>query len=297
MWCVRHRALGRLGDRLAPHQAGPRRCPLDHPARRTGDLGDALILHRGQRADRGMTLIDPVNRSYSACGVPGERAKRAMPTVRTAKPALAWRYPTRTPGAIRITSPPAPGKAAVASAHSETGSRVRLRHAAKTTAHPSERRDWALAVPSRAAMTLDLSGSSRRKSMPPSPRAVQPRLRWLQPRPRCRPTARPGYRQRAHSAAPRLKARRTQPTAAGGGASSGRSSKPLRQPVQQTALMGEVQGVGDRVDDVDDLGHSNPAGAAVVLDGFQRSCATGVQNAVDPDDGVMTHPAGGRPLR
>src|SRR5262245_15336013 len=47
-----------------------------------------------------------------------------MPVVRNAKPALAWRYPRRAPVAKRITSPPAPGKAPAASAHSETGSRI-----------------------------------------------------------------------------------------------------------------------------------------------------------------------------
>ena len=41
-------------------------------------------------------------------------------------------------------------------------------------------------------MTLHLPGSSRRKWTPQSPRAVQPRLR-------CRPTARPGYRQKRTS--------------------------------------------------------------------------------------------------
>ena len=45
-----------------------------------------------------------------------------MPAVRTAKPALAWRYPTRTPAAVRIVSPPAPGRARAASAASEMGS-------------------------------------------------------------------------------------------------------------------------------------------------------------------------------
>ena len=50
------------------------------------------------------------------------RAKRAMPAARTPEPALAWRYPTRTPARVMITSPPAPGRATAASAHSETGS-------------------------------------------------------------------------------------------------------------------------------------------------------------------------------
>ena len=49
-------------------------------------------------------------------------AKRAMPAACNAKPALAWRYPTRTPAPVRITSPPAPGRARAASAASETGS-------------------------------------------------------------------------------------------------------------------------------------------------------------------------------
>src|SRR6478672_9213519 len=51
------------------------------------------------------------------------RGEDAMPVVRTADPALAWRYPRRAPVEKRITSPPTPGKAPVASAHSETGSR------------------------------------------------------------------------------------------------------------------------------------------------------------------------------
>ena len=46
-----------------------------------------------------------------------------MPVVRNAKPALAWRYPMRTPARVMKPSPPAPGKAPAASAHSETGSR------------------------------------------------------------------------------------------------------------------------------------------------------------------------------
>ena len=51
--------------------------------------------------------------------------------------------------------------------------------------------------------------------------------------------------------------------------------------VQQTALMGEVQGVGDRVDDVDDLGHSNPAGAAA-----QQSGCVGAVDKVHRDPQV-----------
>ena len=64
-----------------------------------------------------------------------------------------------TPAAVRITSPPTPGRAAVASAHMEAASRTSTKaHAGKTTPHPSERRHRALAVPSRAAMTPHLSG-------------------------------------------------------------------------------------------------------------------------------------------
>ncbi len=52
------------------------------------------------------------------------RAKCAMEVVRNATPAVAWRYPTRTPARVMKPRPPAPGKAAAASAHSETGSRI-----------------------------------------------------------------------------------------------------------------------------------------------------------------------------
>ncbi len=45
-----------------------------------------------------------------------------MPAVRNTKPALAWRYPTRTPAPVRITSPLTPGRATAASAASETAS-------------------------------------------------------------------------------------------------------------------------------------------------------------------------------
>src|SRR6185312_16299563 len=50
------------------------------------------------------------------------RAKRATPAVCTTKPALAWRYPRRTPAAVKRVSPPAPGSARAASAASERGS-------------------------------------------------------------------------------------------------------------------------------------------------------------------------------
>ena len=43
-----------------------------------------------------------------------------MPAVRNAKSALSWRYPTRTPARVRITSTPTAGRATAASAASET---------------------------------------------------------------------------------------------------------------------------------------------------------------------------------
>ena len=98
-----------------------------------------------------------------------------MPAVRNTKPALAWRYPIRTPARVRITRPPTPGRATAASAATETASGRSLTACRRTTAHPSEWRHWALAVPSLAAMTLDLPGSSRRKWLPYSPRALQSR--------------------------------------------------------------------------------------------------------------------------
>ncbi len=76
---------------------------LNAPARTTGN---AL----------GRTTTDP-ERTTPNGTAPG-RAKPAMPAVRNAKPALAWRYPTRTPAALRIVSPPAPGKARAASRRS-----------------------------------------------------------------------------------------------------------------------------------------------------------------------------------
>src|SRR6476661_4974270 len=68
-----------------------------------------------------MTTNDPERTAPN--GTAPDRGKDAMPAVRTAKPALAWRYPRRAPVEKRITSPPTPGKAPAASAHSETGSR------------------------------------------------------------------------------------------------------------------------------------------------------------------------------
>ena len=85
-----------------------RRPALNAPARTTGNA-----LGR-------MTTTDP-ERTTPNGTAPG-RAKPAMPAARTAKPALAWRYPMRTPAAVRIVSPPAPGKARAASAASEMGS-------------------------------------------------------------------------------------------------------------------------------------------------------------------------------
>src|SRR6478752_6125561 len=70
-----------------------------------------------------MTTNDPERTTPNGTAA-AERAKAAMPAVRTAKPALAWRYPRRAPVEKRITSPPTPGKAPAASAHSETGSRI-----------------------------------------------------------------------------------------------------------------------------------------------------------------------------
>src|SRR6478736_1753549 len=69
-----------------------------------------------------MTTNDPERTAPN--GTAPDRGKDAMPAVRTAKPALAWRYPRRAPVEKRITSPPTPGKAPAASAHSETGSRI-----------------------------------------------------------------------------------------------------------------------------------------------------------------------------
>ena len=109
-----------------------------------------------------------------------------MPAVRTAKPALAWRYPTRTPAAVKVTSPPTPGRAAAASAASERGSTpVAVRIASPATpggatpaspvSDPGSRSSLeagGTTVPSRAAMTLDIPGSLRRKWLAPSPRAL-----------------------------------------------------------------------------------------------------------------------------
>src|SRR6478736_8698449 len=66
-----------------------------------------------------MTTND-LERTTPNATAPGD----AMPAARNAKPALAWRYPSRVPVAKSITSPPSPGKAATASAHRETGTRI-----------------------------------------------------------------------------------------------------------------------------------------------------------------------------
>ena len=62
---------------------------------------------------------------------------------------------------------------------------IRRKHGGKTTPHPSDWRHWTFAVPARTALTLDRAKSHR---------ALQ---HWL----RCRPPARPRYRQLAGPAA------------------------------------------------------------------------------------------------
>src|SRR6185295_19252369 len=74
---------------------------------------------RATRNALGRTTINDPERTTP--NGPGP-AKRAIPAARTAEPALAWRYPTRTPAAVRMVSPPAPGRARAASAASEMGS-------------------------------------------------------------------------------------------------------------------------------------------------------------------------------
>ena len=59
--------------------------------------------------------MTPIGRHLTA---PDGRSARC-PLSAIAKPALAWRYPMRTPARVRITSPPTPGRATAASAHSE----------------------------------------------------------------------------------------------------------------------------------------------------------------------------------
>ena len=122
------------------------------------------------------------------------RAKNAIRVVRTATPALAWRYPTRTPARVMITNPPAPGKAPAASAHSETGRRAGCRQTCrKDDPAPIGCGIAGGAVPSRTPLTLDLAQSHR---------AVQPRLPRRSPAgPRHRRVAGPRYRQVAGPAA------------------------------------------------------------------------------------------------
>ena len=116
-----------------------------------------------------------------------------MPAVRNTKPALAWRYPMRTPARVRITSPPTPGRATAASAATETATGRSWRDAGETTAHRSETRHRALAMPSPALLTLDLAQSHR---------ASQPRLPRRSPAgPRHRQVAGPKYPQVAGPAA------------------------------------------------------------------------------------------------
>src|SRR6185295_1684618 len=74
---------------------------------------------RATRNALGRTTINDPERTTP--NGPGP-AKRAIPAARTAEPALAWRYPTPTPAAVRIVSPPVPGRARAASAASEMGS-------------------------------------------------------------------------------------------------------------------------------------------------------------------------------
>ena len=89
----------------------------------------APVVPGSWRLSRGATLAGVVlrlgdhgfdrRRLAAPCPAP-RRAKRARPAVRNAKSAFSWRYPTRTPARVRITSPPTAGRATAASAASET---------------------------------------------------------------------------------------------------------------------------------------------------------------------------------
>ena len=114
-------------------------------------------------------------------GAPG-RAKCAMPAARNAKPALAWRYPMRTPARVRKPSPPAPGKAAAASAHSETDSRIapttcRKDDPARIGSAPSGAGGAILDAADARPSAITSSGAPAR--LPPSP--VGPRDRQWRP--------------------------------------------------------------------------------------------------------------------
>ena len=94
-----------------------RRRELDCACTRTGSTPPGatlagVVLRLGDHGldRRGLAAPCPARR----------RAKRAMPAVRNAKSALSWRYPTRTPARVRITSTPTAGRATAASAASET---------------------------------------------------------------------------------------------------------------------------------------------------------------------------------
>src|SRR4029079_10136326 len=91
----------------------------DAPNRRYATLRRDPSLNAPGRTTRNpggrTTTNDPDRTTPNGPG----RAKCAMPANRIAKPALAWRYPMRTPARVRITSPPKPGRATAASAHSE----------------------------------------------------------------------------------------------------------------------------------------------------------------------------------
>ena len=100
--CLDSGVLGGVGP------AHPPRLPALLPARPVA---------RTTRNPRGRTTTNDPDRTTP--NGPGP-AKRAMPAVRNTKPALAWRYPIRTPARVRITSPPTPGRATAASAATET---------------------------------------------------------------------------------------------------------------------------------------------------------------------------------
>ena len=161
-----------------------RRRELDCACTRTGSTPPGatlagVVLRLGDHGFDRRRLAAP-------CPAP-RRAKRAMPAVRNAKPALAWRYPTRTPARVRITSPPTAGRATAASAASETATGRSWR-----ACRGNDRTPIGMA-PLGAGGAIPGSDDARPASLiapkmdAKSPRALQPRC--------CRPPARPGHRK------------------------------------------------------------------------------------------------------
>ena len=113
-----------MARRLGPADRPPVKC-LDGQCAMRGTVTNPDTL--GRRA-----ICEPERTTPNGPGP----AKHAIPARRTCKSAFAWRYPTRTPNAQMISSPPTPGRATAANADNEAGTNNALTVCSRNDRNP-----------------------------------------------------------------------------------------------------------------------------------------------------------------